>query len=112
VDALVSADKADLEGELLRLRGSGLAVRLAPASHFRSVAGGGADRLDLLGRVKGQDAIASMGGEAYMTSVLFGETAYDVEPGYLALPVGAATGLAEAFGAATGSGVAPGAAAG
>jgi hypothetical protein len=42
----------------------------------------------LLGRVKDEDALAALGAEAYMTSVLFDDAAYDVEPGFLAIPVG------------------------
>ena len=52
------------------------------------MAGDGDDRRGLIGRVKDEDALAALGAEAYMTSVLFDDTAYDVEPGFLATPVG------------------------
>jgi hypothetical protein len=86
VDGWVSSDRVELDGEGLVLRVGKLALRLAPAAHFQRVSGGGEDRNRLVGRVKDQEAIAALGGEAYMSSVLLGETAYDVEPGFLAVP--------------------------
>jgi hypothetical protein len=38
--------------------------------------------------VKDEEAISALGAEAYMTSVLFDDIAYDVEPGFVAVPVG------------------------
>jgi hypothetical protein len=88
IDAWVSSNKVDLQGEILTLRDGGGALRLRAASYFRKVAGEGDDKRALLGRVKDEDALAALGAEAYMTSVLFDDAAYDVEPGFLATPVG------------------------
>jgi hypothetical protein len=88
IDAWVSSDRVDLQGEVLTLRGGAGALRLRAASYFRKVAGDGDDRRGLIGRVKDEDALAALGAEAYMTSVLFDDTAYDVEPGFLATPLG------------------------
>jgi hypothetical protein len=88
IDAWVSSDRVDLQGEVLTLRGGAGALRLRAASYFRKVAGDGDDRRALIGRVKDEDALAALGAEAYMTSVLFDDTAYDVEPGFLATPMG------------------------
>jgi hypothetical protein len=88
IDAWVSSDRVDLQGEVLTFRNGAGALRLRAASYFRKVAGDGDDRRSLIGRVKDEDALAALGAEAYMTSVLFDDTAYDVEPGFLATPVG------------------------
>lgn len=88
IDAWVSSDRVDLQGEVLTFRGGVGALRLRAASFFRKVAGDGDDRRNLIGRVKDEDALAALGAEAYMTSVLFDDTAYDVEPGFLATPLG------------------------
>jgi hypothetical protein len=88
IDAWVSSNKVDLQGEILTLREGAGALRLRAASYFRKVAGEGEDKRALLGRVKDEDALAALGAEAYMTSVLFDDAAYDVEPGFLATPVG------------------------
>jgi hypothetical protein len=82
IDAWVSQDQADVSGDRLTLRG-GLSLRLSPASLFRRVSGG-TDVHGLVGRVKGEEAISALGAEAYMSSVILGDTAYDVEPGFLA----------------------------
>jgi len=87
IDAWVARGQVDLEGDLLSLGGG--ALRLRPASFFRRVAGGGGDERGLVGKVKDEDALAALGAEAYMTSVLFDDSAYDVEAGYLATPEGA-----------------------
>lgn len=86
IDAWVSTERADLQGEVLTLRGGGALV-LRPASLFRKVAGDGGDRHGLVGKVKDEEAIAAMGAESYMTSVLFDDIAYDVEPGFIAAPL-------------------------
>lgn len=86
IDAWVSSEKADLAGSALTLRGGGATLELDPASLFMSVSGGD-DAKGLIGKVKSASALLAMGAEAYMTSVLLGETAYDVESGFLAVPL-------------------------
>lgn len=86
IDAWVAADKADVAGEVLTVRGIAGALRLAPASWFCRVSAGSDEVHGLLGKVKAEEAIAALGGEVYMTSVILGETAYEVEPGFLAAP--------------------------
>jgi hypothetical protein len=88
IDAWVTSEKVELRGEILALRDGSGTFRLQAASLFRKVAGGGDDRRKLVGKVKGEDAMNALGAEAYMTSVLFDDAAYDVEPGFLAIPVG------------------------
>ncbi len=86
LDGWLSADRADLHDDGLTLRGSLVRLSLVPASRFCGVAGGGADLHNLVGKVKNEAAIVALGAEAYMTSVLLGEIAYDVEPGFIATP--------------------------
>jgi hypothetical protein len=87
IDDWVSSEKVDLQGEILRLREGGVGLRLVPAALFRKVAGDGEDRRNLVGRVKDEGAIVALGAESYMTSVLFDDMAYDVEPGFVATPI-------------------------
>ena len=88
IDDWVSSEKVELQGEVLTLLGGAGSLRLRAASYFNKVAGDGDDHRALIGRVKDEDALAALGAEAYMTSVLFDDTAYDVEPGFVAIPVG------------------------
>lgn len=88
IDGWVSSERVGLQGEILTLHNGAGSLRLRAASLFRKVAGDGDDRRRLIGKVKDEDALSALGAEAYMTSVLFDDTAYDVEPGFVAVPVG------------------------
>jgi len=87
VDRWVASDRVDLSGEVLTFRGRPVALRMVPGYFFDRVSGGTDDAHGLLGRAKAGAAIAALGAEAYMNSVILGETAYDVEPGFLAKPI-------------------------
>jgi hypothetical protein len=84
VDSWVTSDKVELSGEVLTFRGSGLTLRMVPGYYFDHVAGGSDEGHNLLGRAKVKAAINAMGAEAYMNSVILGETAYEVESGFVA----------------------------
>lgn len=87
VDGWVTTDKVELSGEIMTFRGSGLAVRMIPGYYFDHVAGGSDDGHNLLGRAKMKAAVAALGAEVYLSSIIVGETAYEVEAGFLAKPV-------------------------
>ena len=89
LDSWMSAEGVILEGEILRLAGSNIALRLVPGCHFNGVQAGN-DESALLGRVKSKAAVTAMGAEMYMDSVILGETAYEIETGFLAKPVAGA----------------------
>jgi hypothetical protein len=77
-----------LDGDLLRLAElPTLAMHIVPSVHVRSVDGGGADPYDILGAVKGTHELAQMGADHYGTSLVWGETAYIVNPGFMAIPL-------------------------
>jgi hypothetical protein len=71
----------------MTFRGLGVALRMVPGFYFDHVAGGSDEGHNLLGRAKAKAAIAAMGAEAYMNSVILGETAYEVEAGFVAKPL-------------------------
>jgi hypothetical protein len=86
VDRWVTADKVALSGEFMTFTSSGVVVRMIPGYYFDHVAAGSDQGPKLLGRAKMKAAIAAMGAEVYMDSVILGETAYEVEVGFLAKP--------------------------
>ena len=86
LSAWVSDERVDLRGDTLILRGVDAALSLLPASHFRTLTAG-VDTHGLLGKVKDERALAALGAEAFETSVILGETAYEVDPGFVASPV-------------------------
>jgi hypothetical protein len=63
---------------------------MVPGYFFGHVAGGSDEGHNLLGRAKVKTAIVAMGAEAYMSSIILGETAYEAEPGFMARPLDAA----------------------
>lgn len=87
LDTWASQGRVDLDARGLALlsgEGQGRRYALEPAARFLRVAGGGEDGQRLLARVKTLAQIRELGGEALADSVVVGEVAYDVEPGYLA----------------------------
>ncbi len=87
VDAWITSDKVELVEELMTFRAQGLRLRVVPGFYFDHVAGGSDEAHQLLGRVKSRAAVAALGAEVYMNSVLLGETAYEVEAGFIAKPL-------------------------
>ncbi len=88
IDNWVLTDQVELAGDVVSIKPSNIRLQLRAASYFRSVAGGSMDTQDIIGRVKDEAEITELGGEAYMSSVVIGEAAYDIEPGFVAIPVG------------------------
>ena len=85
LDRWTMQDGATLDGEVLTLRG-GATVRLTAAVRILKVSTGDDDPHGLCGRVKSSTELAILGGEQYMNSLLLGEVAYDVQPGFMAEP--------------------------
>jgi hypothetical protein len=97
----VGEEKITVERDRMVLPAFGTAFRLAPAMFFvREVTGSG-DPHDLLGRVKVEIQLREMGADVVAHSVLFGDSAYECELGFLAeatsdaVPDAAAGGLSE-----------------
>jgi len=90
VDAWLSAERVNLDKEMLQLYGSGVVLRLVPGCYFTTVQAGSDETFKLLGKVKTKAAVTALGAEMYMNSVILGETAYEVEVGFVAKPVAGA----------------------
>ncbi len=85
LDDWADRDDVVLEGSLLRLKVERLAFRLSSAVRFIALIDG-EDTHQLVGKVKGEERVREIGGEVMTDSCLVGDTAYQVEPGYLARP--------------------------
>ena len=92
-DSWLSAREVQLERDLLRLAeaGGGPVTHLFinPAVFFERIDGTDTDVHDVVGRVKTAQELAQMGADHYESSVVMGDYAYTVVPGYLATPVDA-----------------------
>ncbi len=89
IDDWLSTDEVEVHGDVLIFQEDGRRLRLVGASRFLRIAGGPAasDSRALVGRVKDEAAMASLGAEVYMDSVLLGDIAYDVASGFMATPI-------------------------
>ena len=66
-----------------------MSLFINPAVYFERVDGSEPDAYQLVGTVKSAQELAQMGAEHYADSVVVGDYAYTVKPGFLAVPVGA-----------------------
>jgi hypothetical protein len=87
LDAWTADSKVDVDGSEMTLVEDGRSFAIRPAVLFLKVAGNDPDESDLLGRVKDEDALAAMGADQYMNSVIVGDVAYDVRCGFIGDPL-------------------------
>lgn len=80
--------KVELQQGELTLVGAGRRYRLVEAVRVLREVGGKGDADELVGRVKARADLEQLGAEIVETSMLLGDTAYDVDTGWLGTPVG------------------------
>jgi len=76
-------DKADIKDGVLVVTGEEGVYPVTPAVHIVQLVTG-EDANDLVAKVKTEAQLQSLGAEQMADSVLLGETAYEVVPGYVA----------------------------
>jgi hypothetical protein len=76
-------DKADLRDGKLVVHSETSACPVEPAVHFLKLVAG-VDDNKLVSRVKTEAQLAQLGAERFEDSVVLGESAYEVVPGYVA----------------------------
>lgn len=91
LDTWISEGRADIQGDLLVDKKGNRRFQLREGVRFLSEVSGGVDAETLVGRVKDLEQLAAMGGEVMSDSVVLGELAYEVQPGFVgkALPADA-----------------------
>ncbi len=77
-----STDKADVHEQALVLAGETVRYPVEPAVHVMALVSG-PDEHQLLKKVKTEAQLSEMGAERLADSVVAGESAYDVESGYV-----------------------------
>lgn len=75
--------RIQVDGNVLVILGEQKSFALTSAVRFMKMEAGD-DRAGLLAKVKTTDALKQMGAEHYMDSVILGESAYQVQQGFLA----------------------------
>ncbi len=81
----------DLRGSELTILAEARRYTLAEAVRIIGEVTGGPDTNDLVGRVKSKNYLQELGAELLETSMVLGDNAYDVIPGWLGAPVGSFT---------------------
>lgn len=84
LESWVDSGKVEFDGRVVTLKAQQRIYDLEPAVQFVSIVGGAADER-LLGRVLLEQRIDELGGELLGDSVVFGENAFQVRAGYIAV---------------------------
>jgi hypothetical protein len=87
LEAWSAENRVLVEGPRMTLTELGRVFEIRPAVHFLSVAGGDVDPHGLLGLVKDEGELAVMGADHMAGSVIYVDTAYDVQNGFLGVPL-------------------------
>lgn len=88
VDHWLSAGTADLRGEKLEARGAGTSYFVEEAVHVTAEVTGSTEVPELVGRVRPLHELTSLGAEILDRSMVIGDLAYDIVPGFLVAPLG------------------------
>jgi hypothetical protein len=88
LDAWISSAWVDVQEDRLTVVAEGREYALTEAVRVLREVGGAGDGPELVGRVKSRSALEERGAEIVETSMLIGDFAYDVEPGWLTTPLG------------------------
>ncbi|MBK7397894.1 MAG: hypothetical protein IPJ34_16760 [Myxococcales bacterium] len=89
LDEWTADERVELTGDQLVLRGEGRRYLISEAVHVLRDAAGGGDRAGLVGKVKTHEQLAELSAEVFEGSMIIGEEAYDVMPGFVGEPMGA-----------------------
>jgi hypothetical protein len=87
LESLTAANKVSIDGEVLHLTDLGRSFRILPAVRFLGVAGGDGDPHGLVGTVKSEEELVGMGADHMATSVIYVDTAYEVQQGFVGDPL-------------------------
>jgi hypothetical protein len=88
LDQWLSGGEVDLRGTELTIMDEQRRYAIAEAFYIVREVSGSPDPNNLVGRVKPKELLEKNGAELFDTSILLGENAYDVVPGWLGAPIG------------------------
>jgi len=88
LDEWLVEDRVDLKNDELTIKSEGRKYRIIEAIRVLREVSGVSDSHELLGKVKSKAFLAELGAEILETSMILGDNAYDVVPGFVGAPVG------------------------
>jgi hypothetical protein len=95
LDAWIADERVELAGDELLLKEEGRKYKIAEAVRVVTDVAGGGDAHHLLGKVKTRAQLEPFSAELLETSLVLGDDAYDVVPGFVGEPIGAFESRAE-----------------
>lgn len=88
LDEWMATDRVEIERDELTILSENRRFRIAEAVRvLREVAGAG-DEAELIGKVKSKNYLTELGAELLEESMILGDAAYDVVPGFVGAPIG------------------------
>jgi hypothetical protein len=88
LDQWIVDGTVDLTDSRLTILAEGRRYELVEAVRVLREVSGSGDTHDVVGRVKGRGELENLGAEIVQSSMLLGDAAYDVEPGWAGTPIG------------------------
>jgi hypothetical protein len=88
LDLWLADSTIELTGTELTIPSEARKYRLAEAAHIVREVTGAPDANELVGRVKSTHYLEELGAEVMQGSMILGDNAYDVVPGFMATPIG------------------------
>jgi len=88
LDEWLAEDRVDLRNDELTIKSEGRKYRIIEAIRVVREVSGSADSHELLGKVKSKAFLGELGAEILESSMILGDNAYDVVPGFVGAPVG------------------------
>jgi hypothetical protein len=88
LDQWLSEGKVDLSGDELTIKPEARRYRILEAARVVVECTGLPDANELVGKVKTRRFLSELGAELLETSMVLGENAYDIVPGFVGAPVG------------------------
>lgn len=88
LDGWVSEGRVEVSGRELTIRAENRRYQIVDAIRVLREVTHGQDQYDIVGQVKSVNFLMELGAELLGTSMILGENAYDVVPGFLGLPIG------------------------
>jgi hypothetical protein len=88
LDEWLAEDRVDLRQDELCIKAEGRRYRIIEAIRIVREVTGGPDSNELVGKVKSLAFLGELGAEILENSMILGDNAYDVVPGFVGAPVG------------------------
>jgi hypothetical protein len=88
LDEWLGDGRVDLKNDELLIKNEGRRYRIIEATRVLREATGSDDPHELLGKVKSRGFLNELGAEILETSMIIGDNAYDVVPGFVGAPIG------------------------